>query len=162
MHILILFIKATESLNFWLSQWKITGSTYKMAIIIFTIKQYIISMVSDRMQRAILCPNGSPGHTGGAGTSPEHFNCWSSWEWVILGLGFVFLGFFKFKISKYINNFSRKHKIWEKIVELVISQFFALGDILFWTFQMLYIIKEKLAVQNGISSPPSSMETCNF
>lgn len=163
MHILIFFIKTTEGLNLWLTQWKITSSRYKTEITIFAIKQYIISMVSDRMKRAILCPDGSAGHTGGAGISPEHFHFWSSWEWVILVWGF----FFKFKTSEYReyrNNFNRKHKMLKKknLVELVISQFFALGDILFWTFQMLYIIEEKLEVQNGISSPLSSVQTCNF
>ena len=27
------------------------------------------------MQGAILCPDGRTGHIGGAGISPEHFNC---------------------------------------------------------------------------------------
>lgn len=122
MHILIFFIKTTEGLNLWLTQWKITSSRHKTEITIFAIKQYIISMVSDRMKRAILCPDGSAGHTGGAGISPEHFHFWSSWEWVILVWGF----FFKFKTSEYReyrNNFNRKHKMLKKKKSCWISYF---------------------------------------
>lgn len=89
-----------------------------MAIIIFTIKQNIISMVSDRMQRDILCPDGSAGHTAGTGISPEDLIAGPAWNELVL----VFLSLRLQNTKILVENI----KYFLNLLELVISQAFFL------------------------------------
>lgn len=137
---LTLLIKATGGLNLWLSQWKITISRYNMAAIIVTTS----SAKTDKMQEAIVCPDGATRHVGGSGIWPGHFN-----YYIHLGkndLVFFLWQVWNFKINKSFQfgmATTTTKKIFKFLFELVTREVSWHWRYLILNF-LFQIIKEKL------------------
>lgn len=128
---LTLLIKATGGLNLRLSQWKITISRYNMAAIIITTS----SAKTDKMQEAIVCPDGATRHVGGSGIWPGHFN-----YHIHLGkndLVFFLWQVWNFKINKSFQ-FGMATTTTKKnsnfFLNWLLEKFLDIGDIWYWTF----------------------------